>query len=331
MPPKPLPRDRLNPPTNASGATAGDWGHAMQGRFTRNLLSAKASFYKRMSTPLPVADEVAKSVSDPQSKQEIHESIIAPSGDHIGAGIHKKSLDMVSSVLEETMPGAIVSPPPLNLFQPYAVAPCAHLRLHFEHWCNRFYPEVHTGTIRARIDRKSPLLRIFMAYIKPLEAESYAHGVARAQFAREWMNLTSDQHLRRLGKMPLLNLLSQLFNMWVKCVTRLEQQGHWGDAESSLRDDIVQRSQFFNMLVEQGDTVLKLKEKEMAAWNAVWATSQGELYSKATHPYLRDIVEVEGELRCGEKTAIRRKRDGDRANKGNKEIVAGKARARRRK
>jgi hypothetical protein len=315
MPPKPLPRDRLNPPTNASGATAGDWGHAMQGRFTRTLLSAKSSFYKRMLTPLPVANEVGKSVSDPQSKQEIHESIIAPSGDHIEAGIRKKSFDMVSSVLEETMPGKIIAPPPPNLFQPYAIGPVSHLWLHFEKWCNRFYPEVHERTIRARIDKKSPLLRIFMAYFKPLQRESYEHGAARAQFAREWMNLTSDQHLQRIQKVPLLDLLAQLFNMWVKCVTRLEQQGHWGDAESSLRDDIFQRSQFFNMLVEQGDTVQKLKEKEMAAWNAVWATSQGELYSKETHPYLRDIVEVQGELRCGEKSAIRKKREVDKENK----------------
>jgi hypothetical protein len=200
------------------------------------------------------------------------------------------------------------------------------LKLYFEKWCNRFYPEVHERTIRSRIDEKSPVLRIFMAYIKPLPQESYEHGLARARFAREWMNLSSDEHLRRIEKMPLLNLLSQVFNMWAKCVTRLEQQGHWGDAESSLRDDILQRSQFFNLLLELGDTVQKLKEKEMAAWNAVWASSQGELYSK-THPYLRDIEEVQGELRCGEKTMIRRERE---RNKANKEREAREAKAMRR-
>jgi hypothetical protein len=308
MPPKPLPRDRGNPPTTAIAPAAGDWGHALQGRITPNLVSAKSSFYKQMWSPSPVGSELAKNVSDPQTNQKIHESIIAPSGDHIEAGIRKKSLDMVSSVLEETMPGKDIVPPPPNLFQPYALGPCTHLYRYFEQWCGRFYPEVHERTVRARMSKKSPVFRIFMAYVQPLPNESDEHGRARAQFAREWMNSLEDPTLRRMENMPLLDMLSQMFQSWAQCVTRLEELGHWGEAESSLRDDILKRSQFLKMLVEQGETLQKLKEKELVAWNALWSVGQGELFFK-THVYTRDIEEVQGDLRCGEKTKKRQARE----------------------
>jgi hypothetical protein len=318
MPPKPLPRDRVNPPTNAIAATTGDWGHAMQGHITPNVFSAKRSFYKRMMSLSPVVNELAKPASDPQSNQEIHESIIAPSGDHIEAGIRKKSLEMVSSLLDETMPGTVIAPPPPNLFQPYVLGPCTQLYQYFEKWCDRFYPEVHERTVRARIRKTSPVFRLFMAYIQPLPQESYEHGRARAQFTREWMHLLEDAELQRIEKMPLLDVLSQLFQLWARCVTRLEELGHWGEAESSLRDDILQRSQFFKVLLEQGDTVQKLKLKELAEWNAVWSVGQGELY-KTTHPYMRDIEEVLGELRCGERTVIKKARELRELEKRSKE------------
>jgi hypothetical protein len=282
IPPKPLPRDRIQPPTKRFASVTGDWGHANQG--------AIRPFSSTPSNPQPLK----KNDTVPKSDQKIHESIIAPSGEHIESGIRKQSIDLVAAVRQESLPKShIATPGKLDLYGPYAVASSQELQLHFNQWCERFYPLKNNSKINRRLSPKSMPFRLFMAYIQPLPHESEEHGVARSHFLREWMQSTSDQDFKKMQNLTMFGMLSRLFSMWASCVTQLRVNGLWGEAEKSLKKDILQRAWLYGMLrrdLQHRD----LRESEGDAWNATWAIGKAEMQGKR-HPWVKEIRQLQGE------------------------------------